>query len=102
MLGAKTAKAIKSLCTNNDDFNSILEFSRDEFQIFDGWDYLKNRLIDGFPEWGGPSWIPDFDDLLHARVRTTGRVILDFYYDETKYDSYMEQLGIKYPTLRNE
>ncbi len=23
-----------------------------------------------------------------------------FYYDETKYDSYMEQLGIKYPTLR--
>ena len=25
-----------------------------------------------------------------------------FYYDETKYDSYMEQLGIKYPTLRTE
>ncbi len=23
-----------------------------------------------------------------------------FYYDETKYDSYMEQLGIEYPTLR--
>jgi len=23
-----------------------------------------------------------------------------FYYDETKHDSYMEQLGIKYPTLR--
>jgi len=25
-----------------------------------------------------------------------------FYYDETKYGSYMEQLGIKYPTLRKE
>jgi len=25
-----------------------------------------------------------------------------FYYDETKFDSYMEQLGIKYPTLRTE
>ena len=22
-----------------------------------------------------------------------------FYYDETKYDSYLEQLGVKYPTL---
>jgi aminobenzoyl-glutamate utilization protein B len=22
-----------------------------------------------------------------------------FYYDETKYDTYLEQLGIKYPTL---
>tara|TARA_E500000331_G_C16972433_1_gene589884 strand:- start:197 stop:352 length:156 start_codon:yes stop_codon:yes gene_type:complete len=25
-----------------------------------------------------------------------------FYYDETKYDSYMEQLGIIYPTLKKE
>ncbi len=25
-----------------------------------------------------------------------------FYYDETKYDTYLEQLGIKYPTLRPE
>lgn len=25
-----------------------------------------------------------------------------YYYDETKYDSYMEQLGIQYPTLREE
>lgn len=25
-----------------------------------------------------------------------------YYYDETKYDSYLEQLGIDYPTLKNE
>ena len=25
-----------------------------------------------------------------------------FYYDETKYDTYLEQLGIQYPTLREE
>ena len=25
-----------------------------------------------------------------------------FYYDETKYNSYLEQLGISYPTLRND
>ena len=24
----------------------------------------------------------------------------DFYYDETKYDSYLEQLGISYPTVK--
>lgn len=24
------------------------------------------------------------------------------YYDPSKYDSYMEQLGIKYPTVREE
>ena len=25
-----------------------------------------------------------------------------FYYDESKYDSYLEQLGITYPTLRKD
>ena len=24
----------------------------------------------------------------------------DFYYDPAKYDTYLEQLGIKYPTVR--
>ena len=24
----------------------------------------------------------------------------EFYYDETKYDTYLEQLGISYPTLK--
>ena len=24
----------------------------------------------------------------------------EYYYDETKYDTYLEQLGVSYPTLR--
>jgi len=24
-----------------------------------------------------------------------------YYYDETKYDTYLEQLGIEYPTLKD-
>ena len=24
-----------------------------------------------------------------------------YYYDETKYSSYLEQLGIKYPTIKS-
>jgi aminobenzoyl-glutamate utilization protein B len=26
----------------------------------------------------------------------------EFYYDETKYDSYLEQLGIKYPVIKKD
>ena len=26
----------------------------------------------------------------------------EFYYDETKYDSYLEQLGIKYPVINKD
>jgi aminobenzoyl-glutamate utilization protein B len=29
-------------------------------------------------------------------------IIQPYYYDETKYDTYLEQLGIEYPTLRPE
>jgi aminobenzoyl-glutamate utilization protein B len=29
-------------------------------------------------------------------------LLVPFYYDESKYDSYMEQLGISYPTLRKD
>lgn len=29
-------------------------------------------------------------------------LLVPFYYDETKYDSYLEQLGITYPTLRKD
>ncbi len=29
-------------------------------------------------------------------------MLVPFYYDESKYDSYIEQLGISYPTLRND
>ena len=25
-----------------------------------------------------------------------------FYFDETKYDTYLEQLGVEYPTVREE
>ena len=25
-----------------------------------------------------------------------------FYYDETKYDTYLEQLGVEYPTVRED
>lgn len=39
---------------------------------------------------------------LNAEIMKTYRPELEkYYYDETKYGSYLEQLGIKYPTVKN-
>jgi aminobenzoyl-glutamate utilization protein B len=39
---------------------------------------------------------------LNTQIMTTFRPELEkFYYDETKYDSYLEQLGVSYPTLKS-
>jgi aminobenzoyl-glutamate utilization protein B len=39
---------------------------------------------------------------LNTQIMTTFRPQLEkFYYDETKYDSYLEQLGVSYPTLKS-
>ena len=38
---------------------------------------------------------------LNREIMATYRPLLrPFYYDETKYETYLEQLGIRYPTLR--
>jgi aminobenzoyl-glutamate utilization protein B len=40
---------------------------------------------------------------LNTAIMETYRPELEpFYYDETKFDTYLEQLGVKYPTLRDE
>lgn len=40
---------------------------------------------------------------LNSNIMNEYRPLLeDFYYDETRFDTYMEQLGITYPTLREE
>ena len=38
---------------------------------------------------------------LNTEIQGEFRPALEkYYYDETKYDSYLEQLGIEYPTIR--
>jgi aminobenzoyl-glutamate utilization protein B len=38
---------------------------------------------------------------LNTEIQNEFRVPLKkYYYDESRYDSYLEQLGIKYPTLK--
>lgn len=46
----------------------------------------------------GPNDDPPID--LNKEIMDTYRPLLEqFYYDETKFDTYLEQLGITYPTL---
>lgn len=40
---------------------------------------------------------------LNTEIMDTYRPLLEpYYYDETRYDSYLEQLGVEYPTLRGQ
>jgi aminobenzoyl-glutamate utilization protein B len=39
---------------------------------------------------------------LNKEIMATYRPLMKpYYYDETKYNTYLEQLGIKYPTIKN-
>jgi aminobenzoyl-glutamate utilization protein B len=47
----------------------------------------------------GPDDPPPID--LNRQIMETYRPLLEqYYYDETRFDTYLEQLGIEYPTLR--
>ena len=69
--------------------------------VTDAWDYFTNvqtktikyKSFLGHND-GPPIWLNA--DIM-ARYRDQMR---PFYYDATKYKSYLEQLGIKYPTVR--
>ncbi len=64
------------------------------------WDYFKNEQgmeIKYVPMVGKDDKPAIY---LNKNIQDTYRPLLKpYYYDETKYSSYLEQLGIKYPTL---
>jgi aminobenzoyl-glutamate utilization protein B len=69
--------------------------------VADAWDYFntvqtKETKYKSFlgPNDGPPIWLNE--DIM-ARYRPEMR---KYYYDPTKYKSYLEQLGIKYPTVK--
>jgi aminobenzoyl-glutamate utilization protein B len=69
--------------------------------VTDAWDYFNNvqtketkyKTFLG-PNDGPPTWLNE--DIM-ARYRPEMR---KYYYDATKYKTYLEQLGIKYPTVK--
>ena len=65
------------------------------------WDYFKNVQTKDVKY---KSFIRDGDKpatFLNEKIMGTYRPLMKpLYYDPSKYDTYLEQLGIKYPTVR--
>lgn len=69
--------------------------------VADAWDYFNNtqtkeKKYKSFlgPNDGPPIWL---NEEIMARYRPEMR---KYYYDSAKYKTYLEQLGIKYPTVK--
>ena len=80
---------------------TILDFLLKPELLIGAWDYFNNEQTKE------TKFIPMIseDDMppiyLNADKQGQFRSALEkFYYDETKFDSYLEQLGVDYPTLR--
>ncbi|MSR03762.1 MAG: amidohydrolase [Gemmatimonadetes bacterium] len=69
--------------------------------IADAWDYFKNVQTKDVKY--QPLIRPDDRPATHLNAGILGKYrdqLRPFYYDPTKYGTYLEQLGIKYPTVR--
>lgn len=69
--------------------------------VADAWDYFNNTQTKETkyksflgPNDGPPIWL---NEEIMARYRPEMR---KYYYDPTKYKTYLEQLGIRYPTIK--
>jgi len=82
---------------------TILDFVMKPKLVEAAWDYFKNEQ--GM-ELEYTPMVTDEDSpaiYLNEEIQGEFRSELEkYYYDEKKHDSYLEQLGIKYPTLKEE
>jgi aminobenzoyl-glutamate utilization protein B len=82
---------------------TILDFLLQPKLVADAWDYFKNVQTKDqqYKPMIGPDDAPPI--YLNTEIMNQFRPQLEkFYYDETKYDTYLEQLGITYPTLKKD
>lgn len=82
---------------------TILDFLLKPELLKGAWDYFNNEQTKE------TKFIPMISEedmppiYLNADKQGEFRSALEkFYYDETKYDSYLEQLGVEYPTLKED
>mmetsp|Transcript_8208 Transcript_8208/g.9414 ORF Transcript_8208/g.9414 Transcript_8208/m.9414 type:complete len:373 (+) Transcript_8208:242-1360(+) len=71
------------LLSKSADFQKTVE-ERSKFQLMDSWEYFLDKVVQ-FPVWGGENWLPNDEDILMARVRTTGVVQKTFSIDSAKF-----------------
>ena len=80
---------------------TIIDFLLKPELVEQAWDYFKNEQ--GMKQEYKPMITKDEvpATYLNTEIMEEFRPRLEpYYYDESKYDSYLEQLGIKYPTLK--
>ncbi len=82
---------------------TIMDFLLKPELVTQAWDYFNNVQT---KETTYKPMISATDEppiYLNRQIMQTFRPLLEkFYYDETKYGSYLEQLGITYPTLKKD
>jgi len=80
---------------------TILDFLLKPELVEQSWDYFNNvqrKETQYQPMIGADNMPPTY---LNKGIQDEFRPQLEkFYYDETKFDSYLEQLGVSYPTLK--
>jgi aminobenzoyl-glutamate utilization protein B len=82
---------------------TILDFIMKPKLVEAAWDYFKNEQ--GMELEYIPMVTEDDSPAIYLNEEIQGEFrgeLEKYYYDERKYGSYLEQLGIKYPTLRDE
>lgn len=82
---------------------TILDFLLNPELVDEAWDYFKN--VQRKEEEYKPMISADDDApiYLNKRIMDQFRPQLEkFYFDETKFDTYLEQLGVTYPTLKKD
>jgi len=84
-LTPELAQAINTLM-KDPMFNQTYQ-RRSEYQLQDCWKGFADSLA-GYPNWGGPNWIPSVDECVRARVRTSGIIEEDFMYKGVKFRMY--------------
>lgn len=80
---------------------TILDFLLKPELVDQAWDYfnnVQNKETKYQPMISAEDMPPTY---LNKKIMDEFRPQLEkFYYDETKYDSYLEQLGVAYPTIK--
>ena len=82
---------------------TILDFLLKPELVDQAWDYFKNVQTKE-PQYK-PMIIADDAPPIYLNTDIMNRFkpeLQKFYYDETKFDTYLEQLGVKYPTVKKD
>ncbi len=80
---------------------TIMDFLLQPELVDQAWDYFKN--VQTKEEQYKPMITKDDEPPIYLNSEIMNRFRPDlekFYYDETKYDTYLEQLGVTYPTVK--